>query len=62
MRKLVYRVQALPQSLLPLVWDFGTLQSGSVDSVEGKYIERMIEKCVSEVAMCYTNLTHKLKT
>ncbi|XP_067940325.1 E3 ubiquitin-protein ligase RNF213-like [Watersipora subatra] len=42
------RVQALPQSLLPLVWDFGTLQSeGSaspVDSVEGAYIKQMIIK------------------
>ncbi|XP_067940321.1 E3 ubiquitin-protein ligase RNF213-like [Watersipora subatra] len=48
MRHLVYRVQALPQSLLPLVWDFGTLQSeGStspVDSVEGAYIKQMIIK------------------
>ena len=47
MRHLVYRVQSLPQSLLPLVWDFGTLKSGSVDSVEGTYIRRMIDKCVS---------------
>ena len=59
MRNLVYRVQALPQSLLPLVWDFGTLQSGSVDSVEGTYIKRMIEKCVSELVMCHTKLKHK---
>lgn len=40
MRHLVYRVQALPQSLLPLVWDFGTLTK------EREYIEQMICKVV----------------
>ncbi|KAF6032077.1 hypothetical protein EB796_009577 [Bugula neritina] len=53
MRHLVYRVQALPQSLLPLVWDFGTLDSGPIrtvdehrpgSSVELIYIQRMIVK------------------
>ncbi|XP_067936897.1 E3 ubiquitin-protein ligase rnf213-alpha-like [Watersipora subatra] len=47
MRHLVYRVQPLSQSLLPLVWDFGTLKSsrrtGDVD-VETAYIRKMVEK------------------
>lgn len=48
MRHLVYRVQALSQSLLPLVWDFGTLKSKTdrgVD-VECAYIIQMIKKAV----------------
>ena len=55
MRHLVYRVQPLSQSLLPLVWDFGTLRSRSTkkDStqskgdVEGAYIRQMMVKFVS---------------
>lgn len=47
MRHLVYRVQPLPESLLPLVWDFGKLKSGSTLDAESKYIKRMIEKFVS---------------
>ena len=45
MRHLVYRVQPLPQSLLPLVWDFGTLQSeGSKENIEKEYIMKIIGK------------------
>lgn len=45
MRHLVYRVQPLPQSLLPLVWDFGTLKShGKEGNIEKEYIMRIIEK------------------
>ena len=43
MRRLVYRVQALPQSMLPLVWDFGQLDIGT----EQRYIKEMVNKCVS---------------
>lgn len=43
MRRLVYRVQALPQSLLPLVWDFGQLDT----IVEKMYIHQMVQNCVS---------------
>ena len=43
MRQLVYRVQALPQSILPLVWDFGQLSA----EVEYLYIEQMVHRCVS---------------
>ncbi|XP_071172243.1 E3 ubiquitin-protein ligase RNF213-like [Mytilus edulis] len=38
MRRLVYRVQPLPQSMLPLVWDFGQLTA----DVEKKYIRQMV--------------------
>ena len=44
MRHLVYRVQALPQSMLPLVWDFGQLD----EDVERLYIKQMVNRCVSE--------------
>ena len=43
MRRLVYRVQALPQSMLPLVWDFGQLDINT----ETRYIQEMVNKCVS---------------
>ncbi|XP_052061725.1 E3 ubiquitin-protein ligase RNF213-like [Mytilus californianus] len=38
MRRLVYRVQPLPQSMLPLVWDFGQLTA----DVEKMYIRQMV--------------------
>ncbi|XP_062591685.1 E3 ubiquitin-protein ligase rnf213-alpha-like, partial [Saccostrea cucullata] len=38
MRRLVYRVQPLPQSMLPLVWDFGQLDT----NVEEMYIKQMV--------------------
>ncbi|XP_052087598.1 E3 ubiquitin-protein ligase rnf213-alpha-like isoform X5 [Mytilus californianus] len=38
MRRLVYRVQPLPQSMLPLVWDFGQLNI----NVEEMYIKQMV--------------------
>ena len=40
MRHLVYRVNALPPSLLPLVWDFGQLKS----DIEDKYIKQIVVK------------------
>ena len=43
MRRLVYRVQPLPQSLLPLVWDFGQLNT----QVEDLYIRQMVRRYVS---------------
>lgn len=39
MRELVYRVQPLPESMLPLIWDFGSLN----DDVEKLYIKQIIE-------------------
>lgn len=38
MRQLVYRVQPLPMSMLPIVWDFGRLN----ESVEQIYIKQML--------------------
>ena len=43
MRHLVYRVQALPQSMLPLVWDFGQLAT----ETEELYIKQMVQRYVS---------------
>ena len=42
MRRLVYRVQPLPQSMLPLVWDFGQLST----EVEEMYIRQMVRRYV----------------
>lgn len=44
MRRLVYRVQPLPQSMLPLVWDFGQLDT----NVEEMYIKQMVLRYVSK--------------
>lgn len=50
LRHLVYRVHQLPQSLIPLVWDFGTLQSTRHKETdnESQYITQMVAKFVSE--------------
>ncbi len=42
MRQLVYRVQALPQSLLSMVWDFGQLSS----EAESLYIKQIVKRYV----------------
>lgn len=42
MRQLVYRVQPLPSSLLPIAWDFGQLER----NVEYTYIEQMVARAV----------------
>ncbi|KAM3876274.1 LOW QUALITY PROTEIN: E3 ubiquitin-protein ligase rnf213-alpha-like [Diretmus argenteus] len=42
LRQLVYRVQVLPPSMIPLVWDFGQLN----DSTEKMYIEQIVQKQV----------------
>ncbi|XP_064641334.1 E3 ubiquitin-protein ligase rnf213-alpha-like isoform X1 [Lineus longissimus] len=42
MRQLVYRVQPLPQSMLPLVWDFGQLS----DEVEKMYIRQIVQRYI----------------
>lgn len=52
MRRLVYRVQPLPQSMLPLVWDFGQLNP----KMEELYIRQMVRRYVSIgtlVIFCY---------
>ncbi|XP_052216221.1 E3 ubiquitin-protein ligase rnf213-alpha-like isoform X4 [Dreissena polymorpha] len=42
MRRLVYRVQPLPESLLPLVWDFGQLNA----EVERLYIYQIVKRFI----------------
>ncbi|XP_077086723.1 E3 ubiquitin-protein ligase rnf213-alpha [Siphateles boraxobius] len=42
LRQLVYRVQALPPSMIPLVWDFGQLN----DDTEKMYINQIVERVV----------------
>ncbi|KAL3881514.1 hypothetical protein ACJMK2_027946, partial [Sinanodonta woodiana] len=44
MRRLVYRVQPLPQSLLPLVWDFGQLNT----QIEDLYIRQMVRRYIHD--------------
>ena len=45
MRQLVYRVQPLPSSLIPIVWDFGRLSS----KVESVYIRLLVENKFSKL-------------
>ncbi|KAM3618897.1 uncharacterized protein V6R79_000067 [Siganus canaliculatus] len=40
LRQLVYRVHALPPSMIPLVWDFGQLN----DTTEKMYIEQIVQR------------------
>ncbi|XP_078124896.1 E3 ubiquitin-protein ligase rnf213-alpha-like isoform X2 [Sander vitreus] len=42
LRQLVYRVQALPPSMIPLVWDFGQLN----DHTEKTYIQQIVQRVV----------------
>lgn len=42
LRQLVYRVQALPPSMIPLVWDFGQLN----DRTEKMYIQQIVQRVV----------------
>ncbi|ESO94720.1 hypothetical protein LOTGIDRAFT_232244 [Lottia gigantea] len=44
MRRLVYRVQPLPASMLPLVWDFGQLNT----TIENLYIQQMVQRAIDE--------------
>ncbi len=43
MRHLVYRVQPLPASMLPLIWDFGQLN----ENVEKLYINQIVSEKLS---------------
>ncbi|XP_013361468.1 PREDICTED: E3 ubiquitin-protein ligase RNF213 isoform X2 [Chinchilla lanigera] len=45
LRQLVYRVHALPPSLIPLVWDFGQLN----DTAERLYIQQIVQRLVDSV-------------
>ncbi|KAI5277308.1 hypothetical protein MUG91_G144n75 [Manis pentadactyla] len=47
LRQLVYRVHALPSSLIPLVWDFGQLN----DTAEKLYIQQIVQRLVDSVGI-----------
>ncbi|KAM9745174.1 E3 ubiquitin-protein ligase rnf213-alpha-like isoform 2-T2 [Menidia menidia] len=47
LRQLVYRVQALPPSMIPLVWDFGQLN----DHTEEIYIQQIVQRVVKSKAI-----------
>lgn len=47
LRQLVYRVQALPPSMIPLVWDFGQLN----DHTEKIYIQQIVQRVVEKKAI-----------
>ncbi|XP_070836494.1 E3 ubiquitin-protein ligase rnf213-alpha [Chaetodon trifascialis] len=59
LRQLVYRVQALPPSMIPLVWDFGQLN----DHTEKTYIQQIVKRVVEKKAInqsCITWITDVL--
>ncbi|XP_069825251.1 E3 ubiquitin-protein ligase RNF213 [Dendropsophus ebraccatus] len=47
LRQLVYRVHALPPSMMPLVWDFGQLNN----ETEKKYIQQIVQRLAKEVQL-----------
>nr|XP_025715341.1 E3 ubiquitin-protein ligase RNF213 [Callorhinus ursinus] len=47
LRQLVYRVHALPPSLIPLVWDFGQLN----DTAENLYIQQIVQRLVDSIGI-----------
>ncbi|XP_064378919.1 E3 ubiquitin-protein ligase RNF213 isoform X2 [Dromaius novaehollandiae] len=47
LRQLVYRVHALPPSMIPLVWDFGQLN----DLTEKMYIQQIVQRLTEHVPM-----------
>ncbi|XP_069729030.1 E3 ubiquitin-protein ligase RNF213 [Phaenicophaeus curvirostris] len=47
LRQLVYRVHALPPSIIPLVWDFGQLNN----LAEKLYIEQIVQRVTQHVPM-----------
>ncbi|XP_076122057.1 E3 ubiquitin-protein ligase rnf213-alpha-like isoform X3 [Alosa pseudoharengus] len=54
LRQLVYRVQALPPSMIPLVWDFGQLN----DQTEKMYIQQIVQRVVEKhsISVGYTSI------
>ncbi|XP_073505879.1 E3 ubiquitin-protein ligase RNF213 isoform X2 [Phyllobates terribilis] len=47
LRQLVYRVHALPPSMMPLVWDFGQLDN----ETEKKYIQQIVQRLAKEIKL-----------
>nr|XP_057905202.1 E3 ubiquitin-protein ligase rnf213-alpha isoform X2 [Doryrhamphus excisus] len=54
LRQLVYRVQALPPSMIPLVWDFGQLN----DHTEEVYIEQIVKRVAEQRNITQTYFTY----
>ncbi|XP_038557039.1 E3 ubiquitin-protein ligase rnf213-alpha [Micropterus salmoides] len=52
LRQLVYRVQALPPSMIPLVWDFGQLN----DHTEKIYIQQIVQRVVENKEIGQNNI------
>ncbi|XP_026523023.1 E3 ubiquitin-protein ligase RNF213 [Notechis scutatus] len=52
LRQLVYRVHALPPSMIPLVWDFGQLNN----ITEKLYIEQIVQKLAKSIPMSATEI------
>uniref|UniRef100_UPI00398E3990 E3 ubiquitin-protein ligase rnf213-alpha-like isoform X1 n=2 Tax=Pristiophorus japonicus TaxID=55135 RepID=UPI00398E3990 len=52
LRQLVYRVQALPPSMIPLVWDFGQLN----DITEKMYIQQIVQRLTQSISVPSTNI------
>ncbi|XP_034566958.1 E3 ubiquitin-protein ligase rnf213-alpha [Notolabrus celidotus] len=52
LRQLVYRVQALPPSMIPLVWDFGQLN----DHTEKIYIQQIVQRVIEKKSISQTHL------
>ncbi|XP_069130639.1 E3 ubiquitin-protein ligase rnf213-alpha-like isoform X2 [Argopecten irradians] len=52
MRHLVYRVQPLPHSMLPMVWDFGQLNL----EMERQYIKQMVAKQIPSLGRCKSSI------
>ncbi|CAD5126001.1 DgyrCDS14181 [Dimorphilus gyrociliatus] len=55
MRQLVYRVQALPHSMLPFVWDFGNLSS-EAEKIYIKHIVKRTVNCSEELSEVITDV------
>lgn len=56
MRHLVYRVQALPQSMLPLVWDFGQLSTDTEKLYIRQMVLRYVSVCLSSTSLLFNSL------
>ncbi|XP_040200941.1 E3 ubiquitin-protein ligase RNF213 isoform X4 [Rana temporaria] len=52
LRQLVYRVHALPPSMMPLVWDFGQLNN----ETEKKYIQQIVLRLAKEIQLSTTDI------
>ncbi|XP_055509816.1 E3 ubiquitin-protein ligase rnf213-alpha isoform X2 [Leucoraja erinacea] len=52
LRQLVYRVQALPPSMIPLVWDFGQLD----DLTEKMYIQQIVQRLTQSISVSSLNI------